>query len=172
MKIKEVYFEKLFSLEKYNNERIGLHAEVEQGEDADKVIGELNMKIVDVEDCLETYRRLLLGIDYSSRQFDDTQTTIRHTKERMKDMKLTIEQLALQGEKGDIDARLRHACERDSYKRLSESLAGNEEVLEEIDKKMKQLIKIKDTLKQRIKDGIFKIDDLNIPKIQQRYYYE
>ena len=170
MKVKEVYFEKLFSLEKYNNERIGLRAEVEQGEDADKVIGKLNLKIADVEECLETYRRLLSEIYYASQQFDDKQTTIRHTQERMKDMKITIEQLIQQGEKGDIDAKLRHACERDSYKQLSESLARNEEELKQIDQKMKQMIKVRDILKQRIKGGIFKIDDLDIPKIQHHYY--
>jgi len=157
-------------LEKYNNERIGLRAEVEPNEDADAVIGKLNLKIADVEECLETYRRLLSQIYYASQQFDDKQSTIRHTQERMKDMKITIEQLAQQGEKGDIDARLRHACERDSYKQLSESLARNEEELKQIDQEMKQMIKVKDILKQRIKDGIFNIADLDIPKVQHRYY--
>jgi len=36
MRIKEVYLEKLFSLEKYNNERIGLHADIANNENADE----------------------------------------------------------------------------------------------------------------------------------------
>jgi hypothetical protein len=71
MKVKEVYLEKLFSLEKYNNERIGFRAEVSENEDSDKVAGELFFKIMEIEDCLNVYRNVLVDIDYVAGNFED-----------------------------------------------------------------------------------------------------
>ncbi|MEM3617282.1 MAG: hypothetical protein QXJ31_05150 [Candidatus Bathyarchaeia archaeon] len=79
MKIKEVRIEKLFSLENYNNERIGFVAEVEEGENADAVAGQLFLKIMNVEDCLQTYRDVLSDLLVASHREYETQCQIaRH----------------------------------------------------------------------------------------------
>jgi len=171
MKVKEVYFEKLFSLEKYNNERIGFRAEVSEGEDSDKVAGELFFKIMEIEDCLNVYRNVLVDIDYVAGNFEDKRHDITRIRNQMAQMKTTIEELARLGEKGDVDAKLRHACETKSYKELSEQLQLSERQLEELDDKIKKLVAIKEELRERIKKGNFSLDGINYPTIPRRQYY-
>ncbi len=45
MKVKEVEYSRLFNLENYNNERIGLRVAIDDNEDADAVIGQLFFKV-------------------------------------------------------------------------------------------------------------------------------
>jgi len=171
MKVKEVYFEKLFSLEKYNNERIGFRAEVSENDNADKVAGELFFKIMEIEDCLNVYRNVLIDIDYVGGNFEDKRHDITRIRNQMAQMKTTIEELARLGEKGDVDAKLRHACETKSYKELSEQLQVSERQLEELDDKIKKLVAIKEDLRERIKKGNFSLDGINYPTIPRRQYY-
>jgi predicted RNase H-like nuclease (RuvC/YqgF family) len=171
MKVKEVYFEKLFSLEKYNNERIGLRAEVSENENADKVAGELFFKIMEIEDCLNIYRNVLTDIDYIERDIEGKRHEITHISNEIEQMKTTIEELARLGEKGDIDAKLRHACETKSYKQLSERLQVCHEELAESDKKHQKLIAIKLELQKRFKNGNFSLVGINYPIIPRREYF-
>ena len=159
MKIKEVRFEKLFSLEKYENERIGFTAEVEEGENAEKVAGELHFKIVGIEDCLNAYRTCLNGVDYASREFEGKQEQIQHLQNQISEMGVTIEELYRQAEKGNVDAKLQHACSRQSYKQLQEQLIQYKEDLEKWDNTVKKLVKAKDILQERIKNGNFSLKD-------------
>jgi len=170
MKIKEVRFEKLFSLEKYHNERIGFTAEVEEGENAEKVAGELHFKIVSIEDCLNAYRTCLNDVDYASREFEDKQEHIQHLQNQISEMKVTIEELYRQAEKGNVDAKLQHACSRQSYKQLQEQLVQYKKYSEEWDNTLKKLGKAKDILQERIKNGNFSLEGMDIPKPRRHYY--
>ena len=162
-KIKEVHFEKLFSLAKYNNERIGFRAEIEEGDNPDKVAGELHFKILAIEDCLNKYRTVLHWIDTASENVETNAEMIRHTKERMRKMKVDIAELAAQAGKGDVDAKLKHACSGDSYKQLEESLQMYEDKFRKYDEKLNLLVKAKHELRERIKNGNFSIEGIDIP---------
>jgi DNA repair exonuclease SbcCD ATPase subunit len=163
MKVKEVYFEKLFSLEKYCNERIGFRAEVSENENPDKVAGELFFKIVEIEDCLNAYRNVLTDIDIVSRRIAERKHDIIHIKKEMADLKTSIEELARLSEKGDVDAKLRHACDSRSYKQLSEQLENYENELAELNEKHKKLIAIREELRNRFKNGVFNLHGIDYP---------
>ena len=65
--------EKLFSLEKYNNERFGFVAELAETDDPDKVFAELYQKILSIEDFLDAYRRVNDRIETVDRYITNTQ---------------------------------------------------------------------------------------------------
>jgi len=157
MRIKEVQYQRLFTLGKYNNERIGFVAEVEENEDADKVLGELFFKVLDVEDCLEAYRRLLEEKDRIERSISCTQHEIARLDRQISEMKVTIDELVEKIEKGDIDAKLRHACETRSLKSLQEEREEETKRLEELTKERNKIEKYIEVLKQNIKNGKFKL---------------
>jgi len=167
--VKEVRFEKLFSLAKYNNERIGFTAEVEEGENPNAVTGQLHFKILAIEDCLNAWRRVLSGVEYAVSEVENTEGYIRETKSQMKRMKVEIAELVAKAEKGDVDSRFRHACSRDSYKKLTEDLVRQEENLEKWNRNLELFVNAKHTLKQRIKEGNFSLAGVEIPKFPRRF---
>lgn len=170
MRIKEVRFEKLFSLAKYNNERIGFTAEIGKGDNPDKVVGQLHFKILDVEDCLCAYRRVINKIDYASEKFERTRSNLMDTEQRIKQTKIEIEELVEQSRTGDVDARLKHACSGQSYKILCENLEAQKKQLEEANIQLKKLVSAKETLRGRIKNGNFSLEDVDIPKARSEFY--
>jgi predicted nucleic acid-binding Zn-ribbon protein len=163
MKIKEVRIDKLFSLEKYNNERIGFTVEVTEQDNADQITGELYFKICNIEDCLETYRRLLQDIDTAAAKFEDTRSIIRRIENQITNMKTTIAELLAKAEKGDIDAKLKHACDTQSYKQLTDQLKDYQAKLKYFDEIHGKLVEAKEELKRRIKQGNFSLYGLDIP---------
>lgn len=171
MKIREVRFEKLFSLAKYNNERIGLTAEVEEGEDADKVVGELHFKILDIEDCLNAYRKVLEDLDYASDSFESKQSQILSLKEDAVNLKVKIAELLVAAEKGEVDARMQHACSGQSYKDLQERIARYEKEAKELDESVQRLAEVKQELRDRIKAGRFTLEGLTVPRVRRRDWY-
>jgi len=173
MKIKEVKFEKLFSLEKYNNERIGFVAEVEEGEDADKVVAELHFKILDIEDCLQAYRNILSDLDYAVNRFQDEQSCLKDLERRIADMKVRIEEISERLARGDlsVDEKLRHACDRQSYRDMQDQLERHKKALKEWDEKVEQLTKAKVELRERIKNGNFSLEGIEIPVTRPRGLY-
>jgi len=171
LKITEVRVEKLFSLEKYNNEKFGLTAQVEEGEDPDKVLAELNFKILAIEDCLEAYRRLQNDEDYVVSNIESAESNIAHCKSQIKNMTVKIEELLQQAEKGDVDARFRHACERESYKSIKERLLAEEQNLKDLNVNLKKIIAVKEELKKRIKEGKFSLENIDVPKLRRQHYY-
>ncbi len=164
MKVKEVKFEKLFSLEKYNNERIGFVAEVEEGEDADKVVAELHFKILDIEDCLQAYRNILSDLDYAAERFQDEQWQVKSLEKEIADMKVRIEEISERLARGElsVDDKLRHACDRQSYRDMQEQLERHKETLKKWDEKVEQLTKAKVELRERIKNGNFSLEGIEI----------
>ncbi|MCD6402401.1 hypothetical protein J7L36_00900 [bacterium] len=157
MKIKEVQYQRLFTLGKYNNERIGFIAEVEENEDADEVLGQLFFKILDVEDCLEAYRRLLEEKDKMEYSINNVQHRIAYLSKQISEMKVTIHELVEKIQKGDIDAKLRHACETRSLKSLQQEKEKETKRLEELIREKKEIEKYIEILKQNIKKGEFKL---------------
>jgi chromosome segregation ATPase len=173
MKVKEVYLEKLFSLEKYNNERIGFRAEVSENENPDKVAGELFFKIMEIEDCLQIYRNILSDLDYATERFQNEQENVRDLEKRLKDMKVKIEEISQRLAKGelDVDEKLRHACDRESYKKMQEDLAGHFEQMKRFDELVKQLTEAKVQLRDNIRNGNFSLSGINVPIMPRMRYY-
>ena len=169
MRIKEVQYQRLFTLGNYNNERIGFVAEVNENEDANKVLGELFFKVLDVEDCLETYRFLLRRIININEQIEHTERDIARTQSRIAELKVTIDELVEKIKKGDYDARLRHACEPESLKTLNERLEDYKNLLEKQNRERKELQQKLNELAERIKNGNFSLEGLEIQRPKQDF---
>jgi len=171
MKIKEVQYQRLFTLGNYNNERIGFVAEVDDNENADRVLGELFFKVLDVEDCLEAYRRLLEDRDRIEREINCVHHHIARLDRDISEMKVTIDELVEKIEKGDVDAKLRHACETRSLKSLQEEREQETKRLEELTRKKNEIEKQIEVLKQNIKNGNFKLPQgLELKKTDFEFY--
>ncbi|HDN05539.1 MAG TPA: hypothetical protein ENF90_00915 [Candidatus Bathyarchaeota archaeon] len=164
MRIKEVRVEKLFSLEKYNNERFGFVAELAETDNPDKVFAELYQKILSIEDFLDAYRRVNDNIETVDRYITNTQHGITRIQTEIAELKVSIDELARLAEKGDPDARLRHACDRRSLKSLNEDLERKKKELAHYIKVKKQLTEIKETLKKRFNSGNFSLEGIEFPE--------
>ena len=169
MRIKEVQYQRLFTLGNYNNERIGFVAEVNENEDANKVLGELFFKVLDVEDCLETYRFLLRRLDSIEEQIVSTERDIARTQSRITELKITIDELVEKIKQGDYDARLRHACETESLKELRKRLEDYTNLLKEQKKQRKELEEKLRELRNRIQNGNFSLEGLEIQRPKQDF---
>lgn len=90
MKIKEIRYERLFNLKGYNNERIGFTAELSEGDDENKALGELFFKTLEVEECLEAYRKLAELPEAYDRLIADEQRRITDLKTDIADMKMRL----------------------------------------------------------------------------------
>lgn len=172
MRIKEVRFEKLFSLAKYNNERIGFVAEVEEGENADKVAGELHFKILAIEDCLNAYRRILNRLESFVSQFESKKRDIKRLQKDIVEKKIHIEEVAKRLQKGelDVDEKLRHACDRESYKDMKKRLEEYQAEANKLDGEIQRLVESKEELSSRIKQGNFSVEGIEIPRAPRHYY--
>ena len=166
MKIKEVRFEKLFSLEKYHNERIGFVADVNDNDNPQKVAGELFFEIMNIEDCLNTYRNLLYHEGMLASEISNIEEGIARTKQHMAEMKTKVEELSAKIDKGgDVsEEKLRHACESKSYKQLKSELNERENSLSKANELFKQTVKATEELKNRIKKGNFSLEGIEQPK--------
>lgn len=170
MKVERACYERLFSLPDYNNEKIRLEAQVGEGETGERVVGALFFKVLRIEECIEAYRsihdRIAQVFDAKENQMD----TIRHLETTIANMKVKIRELEKQiSEGGEIDAKLRHACSRQSYKGLSESLKEAQADLEELCKKEKLLGEARENLRNRLQNGEFSLEGLQIPKVKEYY---
>ena len=169
MKVKEVQYQRLFTLGSYNNERIGFVAEVNGEEDAGKVLGELFFKVLDVEDCLEAYRRLLEDQNRIRYDVGSVRQRIARLDERIAEMSELIEKI----EKGeaDDDAKLRFACETRSLKSLRGEREAKAKELKELIRQRDKIEKQLEVLRRNIKNGTFKLPkDLKLTKTDFEFY--
>jgi DNA repair exonuclease SbcCD ATPase subunit len=163
--IKEVKFEKLFSLEKYHNEKIGCTAIVNDGENADKTMADIILKVMDVEDCLSTYRELLSREERANYEVKSTENSIENLEDQIKTMKVKIEEITQAVKKGaDVDERLHHACSSRSYKELKEQLNTYKDRLKKEAVIAEVAMKNRIALRERIKVGNFSLEGIDVPK--------
>ena len=164
MRIKEVRVEKLFSLEKYNNERFGFVAELAENDNPDKVLADLYRKILSIEDFFEACRRVNKDLEIVDYNIESAERKVARIQREIADLKVSIDELAKLAEQGDPDARLRHACDRRSLKSLNEDLEKAKKELEHYIKVKKQLTEIKQTLNSRLNQGNFSLEGIEFPK--------
>jgi len=173
MEITEVKFEKLFSLERYNNEKIGLTSSVSKADNPDQVMAELILRVLTIEDCLKLYRQLCETEQYYSNEVARWERQIEQTKSQIAEMKASIDTLAKKIEEtGDVDDKLRHACSGRSYKTLQTDLQRYEDELSRAKGQVVKATNAREEMKQRIKVGKFTDKDLDLPKIihSDQYY--
>lgn len=170
MKVERACYERLFSLPDYNNEKIRLDAQVEEGETEEKIIGALFFKVLKMEECIEAYRTIQGKIERVFHVKENKKTTIRDLESNIADMKIQIQELQKQISKGEgIDEKLRHACSRQSYKGLKESLKQALIDLKELLEKEKLLIEAREKLRKRLQDGELSLEELQIPEVKEYY---
>jgi len=151
LKVTTVRYERLFSLERYHNERISFEARLDEGESEDKAIGDLFFKVAEIEDVFQAYRNCLDSIERNSHEIDYDRGRIAELERRIAEMKVTIEKLA----KGEPDERLRAACDRESLKSLRAQLEHHHGDLEKHEREKATLTKQLQELRTKIKEGNF-----------------
>lgn len=173
MKVSDVTYERLYSFGKYENERIRFNATLEDEDSPDVVIGALFFKVCDVEDCLAAFRHISDNIEVYQSRVAEYHNRSAQTSQRIAEMKVKIEEITTKLNKGErlgTDARLRHACDTESYEGLKKQLAEQKTTLASYERKLKEAIESKDVLKQRIKEGNFSLDNINVPKERREFY--
>ncbi len=174
MEIKTVGVDKLFSLGNYNNERISMTATVSEGENADSVVAKLFLKVTSIEDMFSTYRKIVDQTDDSERRIAMQNERVENLKREITDMKIKIDELNdIVNKGGDVsEERLNHACRSKSYKDLKEKLQSEQDQLSYYQTAFAKYKEIRDTIKQRITEGVFNTDGLDIPVLptESRYY--
>jgi chromosome segregation ATPase len=163
-RITEVRYEHLFTLGQYQNEKIGFSASVTKNENADQVLAALVLKVTEVEDCLEAYRMLSNEFDTCEHHVASTEKEIANREEEVARMKHTIDEIIALGDKVDVDERLRHACDRQTYKASQENLVRLKAQLAEATKALTEASTKWAELKTRIKKGNFSLEGLDLPK--------
>jgi len=151
MKVTTVRYERLFSLERYHNERISFEARLDEGESEDKAVGELFFKVAEIEDIFQAYRNCLDAMERNGHEIDYDTGRIAELERRIAEMKVSIEKLA----KGEPDERLRAACDRESLKSLRAQLEHHREDLEKHEREKATLTKQLQELRTKIKEGDF-----------------
>jgi hypothetical protein len=173
MEIKQVSVDKLFSLGNYNNERIGLTANLSDGEDAGKAIAQLFLQITGIEDVFAMYRRAIDETEEATRRVESWKCRIENTKCELGKMKISMEELtAIISKGGEVaDERLQHACRSKSYKDVKEQLEKEQKHLADNEKTLIEIKTLKEELKRRISEGVFNTDGLSVPLIPNESVY-
>jgi len=151
MKVTSVRYERLFSMEKYHNERIGFESHLANGESEGQALGELFFKVLAIEDHLQAYRNCLEGLQDTERRISDMVGQIGYMEQKIAETKVSIDKLA----KGEPDDRLKAACERESLKTQMERLEYHRNVLENLEREKTKLLEQRELLAAKIKAGDF-----------------
>ena len=154
MKVKEVRVEKLFSLESYNNERIGFVAELSDAEDEGKVVAELFFKICQIEACLNAYRYIARSHCLALETYRSDRLAVDQLKREAEELKAELEKTADELERVQKLIRL---------KRLTEDLKAREERLARAEEELSRLERAREELKRRIKNGEYTLEGLGVP---------
>lgn len=173
MDIKTVSVDKLFTLGNYCNERIGLTANVAEGESAELVASQLFLKITNIEDVFATYRNLISHIEMVEEQLHHSETQLTYSERELADMKISIDKLnEIISKGGEVsDERLQHACKSKSYKDVKATVESNRESVESKRQLLADLKTIKTTIQDRITKGNFSLEGLDIPVIKREAFY-
>lgn len=168
MEVSEVSYERLFSFERYNNERIGFRVKLDGKENPDEAIGKLYLKVLGVEDCLQAYRQCLGNIESSEHMIERHESEIVRCSSQIADMKISIKELVEKITKGEEDARIQHACNARSLKSLESQLKATQEFLQKEKLNLHKLGGQREILVERIKSGNFTLEGIDI-KPQRNY---
>ncbi len=173
MGIKEVSYERLFSFGQYENEKIRMSATIDDGQTPEIVLGNLVTKISGIEDILQTYRELVKRVESSEYHLRQTNESVNQTETRIADMKVKIEEISAKLQRGelDVDDKLRHACDRQSYKDLKDQLTAEQNRLKEREKEFQDDCEQRDILKKRILAGNFDVEGVTIISPRRNEFY-
>lgn len=160
MQVQSVRVKRLFNLGSYENEEIGFEARVEEGESPEQVTGQFFLKILEAEEFLDAYRKVLGRIDRLEHSVERETREVANLTESLENMKLELEELERTGETGNYDQRMRRACTRDSFKHTSESRERTETSLREHKKKLDAALELRGHMEKRISQGKFDLKEL------------
>jgi len=171
MPVKEVSYQRLFTLGNYNNEKIGIIATIGEGENPDKVIGQLCLKVFSIEEVLETYRDMVAEVFHCEEQVVRHQSLVETTENKIVKMKVDLAELgkALK-EKREIDERLRHACSTQSYKSLKTTLETYKKDVEAWKKRLTKAKENQKILQQRIDEGNFTVEGMELGRKPKEFF--
>lgn len=168
MEVTSVRYERLFSLEGYHNERISFEARLDEGESEEEAVGELFFKVAEIEDVFQAYRSCLGWLDKNAHDIDYDVRRIAELERRIAEMKVSIEKLA----RGELDERLKAACDRESLKSLRAQLEHHRKDLEKHEREKATLTKQFEELRKNIKKGDFSPNETvkSLLKTRQEIY--
>lgn len=159
MRVKEVRFEKLFSIGDFNNERIGFTVELAEDDDEKKVLGELYFRVVQIEECLQALRDIEREVRSLEYEREDCELRVKASRSCVEALE---EKLRLIMESSD--ERLKGFYESELKKHESElmELKTREDELRRINARLEELKRAREELKGRIRDGEFTLKGIPV----------
>jgi len=135
------------------NERIAFEAEVNNNE-ADKKLGELFFRVINIHKTLEKYRQLIPNIENTRRNVHTTIASINTYRMSISKAEAEIKRL-----KSATDDELlpRIQCDRQTISDYRKYLADHEQQLKEQDKELSAMEAEQEQLRERIKQGKFEL---------------
>jgi len=152
LRVKSVKYERLFSFEKYNNERIGMEVEISEHDNAEAVLGELYFKILNIEKCLDLFRYLKAKLDII---ISSLKSLEKKRKDLLEDIRDTEKELEEIQKIDDIMEKQRRICRLRDIKQLRRDLVEVEEKIENYEELKQETKKALEDLEQLIKAGEF-----------------
>lgn len=168
-----VSYSRLFNIGEYENEKITIGTEVDE-ENADKEIGELFMKVLDIEKMFERYRRALNAVETAWRYVENSKHDVSRTEIQIENKKVKIHEIAQLLEKQTIDQdeaadrRLRSACDAHTLRELKRQLELNRERLAKNKAELGNAQKIQKEIENRISNGNFSLEGIEESKHTKR----
>ena len=152
MRVKEVVYSRLFNIGDYSNERIGLKAELEDGEKAEEVIGQLMEKVLVIEESLALYRELLRKRENYERCVESSERDLERAYEKLAG--LEAERIKLDEEK-DERAKCRLISIEDEIKQTIERIETIKKTLRDYVQKHNEALKLLRAMRDQIVSGKF-----------------
>lgn len=171
MKVKEVTYRRLFTLDDYNNETIGMIATVEEGENPDIVTGQLFQKVCGIEEVLETYRKLLDAEKRAASRLARAEGSVENIKQNIEQQKISLSELDAAIKSGDAVSqdRFRRACSARSIEDLNKDLEKAKTSARIAQQQLDKATKSKKDLKARISQGNFTVEGLELPEFEPEW---
>jgi chromosome segregation ATPase len=168
----KIEYARLFSFGKYENERIGFTCEIGEREDSKAILGDLYLNVCNIENVLQTYRFLERELIELKESVEGISNDCQRDVDEIARMKVNIDEITklIESGKADSDQRLRHACDRQSFKDVKERLEKRQHDLAEAQKELKSTETTLENLKCRIKTGDFSLEELGIKKARYTFY--
>ena len=150
--MKEVEYSRLFNIGDYSNERIGFRVEISEGEKPEIVIGNLFMRVLEIEDGLSRYREVLRDLSNADSNIKSWTYQLEQALIRMADLEKSLIEME---ESDEADDFCRIKSVREQMERELKNIERAKEKIREFVREYNRLKKEVEEIKQAISTGDF-----------------
>ena len=157
MRIKEVEYSRLFSFGNYQNERIGFKAEIDENENPDAALGQLFLRVLNLNKVFQRHREILENIERTREQIKTYKDDIKLHERYLANYLKEREELKEEEAKGEKSTRLICRIEdvETSILREKREIANYQQKIVEAEREILKLTSELETLEEKIRRGDF-----------------